>query len=911
MRFPSFVGCLVLSCASERPLVTPPQRGSPEALAPLPTLTSPKVRLPPGATPRSYRLSLTVLPGEERFSGETIVSVRVDRPLEVLWINATQLELTAKTLVTEHGVRPAEAVIVDEHFAALVPRCSVSERTCLLAPGEQDVTVGFSGALSKKDVDGLFQIKEGDDWYAFTSFEPIDARRAFPSFDEPQFKVPWTIALTVKQDQVALANTPQVKEEPLAGGRKRITFATSKPLPSYLVAFAVGPFEFVDAGAHGQKKTPIRIVTPKGKAREAQWAATSSGPILEQLEAYFGSPYPYEKLDQLSVPASMGAMENPGLVTYGHQLILSKPEVDTLWRQRGFASVCTHELAHQWFGDLVTMAWWDDLWLNEAFATWMTPRILETWQPTWAQDVAQVGRRHSALGSDALINARQIRQAITGNDDIANAFDGITYGKGASVIGMFESSVGREVFQKGVRAYLAKHAWKNATATDFLAAISEAAGRDVAPAFRTFLDQPGAPLITFTLQCGKGVPRLALSQRRELPVGSKGDPSKVWTVPVCVRWSEKGKPGRACTQLDAAEGTMELTGAKACPEWVLPNERYDGYYRASLKGPLSLVDVYKKGGAALTIPERVGLLGDVSALVRSGDLDAAKMLELAELTAKETDRHLFGFSLNFASVGGGDLLPEALRPKHEAFVRSLFSARLASMGWVPKPGEDEDLRLLRPQLLATLGWNGKDPAVLAKATELAQRWLTDRQAIHADVLDVTLSLAGEASDPALRTKALELAKGERDRAERGRLLSLLAETPDPAAVKEQLPLVLTDAFETREAMRFLWSAAGDFRTRAVALEFLQANWDGLLTRLPKDAGAGLVWMAGGVCTEAERDAARAFFEGRSTKYLGGPRTFELAMEGIDLCLAWRARHRPSLSTFFEKRKQPVPVGAPK
>jgi len=714
MRTPSLALCLLAGCAADRGNLAPTPKEA-VALQALPTLVSPKVRLPPGAAPLSYRLALTVIPGDETFSGETLATVRIDRPLEVLWINATQLQLTAKTLVTEHGVRPAQAVVVDEHFAALVPRCPVSERTCLIAPGMQEVSVGFSGSLSKKDVDGLFQIKEGDGWYAYTSFEPIDARRAFPSFDEPQFKVPWTLSLTVKADHVALANTPQVSEEKLPDGKKRVSFATSQPLPSYLVAFAVGTFDLVDAGVHGQKKTPIRIVTPKGKTAEAKWAAESSGPILEQLEAYFGTPYPYEKLDQLSVPASMGAMENPGLVTYGHQLILSKPEVDTLWRQRGFASVCTHELAHQWFGDLVTMAFWDDLWLNEAFATWMTPRILETWQPTWAQDVAQVGRRHSALGSDALVSARQIRQPIVSNDDIANAFDGITYGKGASVIGMFENSVGREVFQQGVRAYLAKHAWKNATAADFLSAISDAAGKDVAPAFRTFLDQPGAPVVSFKLQCGKGTPTLALSQRRELPVGSKGDSAKTWSVPICVRWSAKGTQGRACTQLDAPTGTLELTGAKACPDWVLPNDRYDGYYRASLQGPLGLVDVYKKGGKALSIPERVGLLGDVSALVRSGDVDAAKMLELAELTAKETDRHLFGFALNFASVGGGDLLPEALRLKHEAFIRSLFSARMANMGWAPKPGEDDDLRLLRPQLLATLGWQGKDPAVLAKA----------------------------------------------------------------------------------------------------------------------------------------------------------------------------------------------------
>jgi len=875
----------------------------------LPTLESPKVRLPAGVRPLSYRLALTIVPGTDRFSGEIVATVQIDRPLEVLWINATQLDVTATSLFTERGERSAQAIVVDDHFVALVPRCDVAEKgSCLVSTGRQDVRLTFSGPLSRKDVDALFQVKEGDDWYAYTSFEPIDARRAFPNFDEPQFKVPWTVSLTVKAGHSALANTPQVKEEALPDGMKRVTFAASKPLPSYLVAFAVGPFEFVDAGKHGRNQTPIRIVTPKGKAGEAKWAAESSGPILAQLEAYFGSPYPYEKLDQISIQANTGAMENPGLVTYGHQTILSKPEVDTPGRQRGFASVCTHELAHQWFGDLVTMAWWDDLWLNEAFATWMTPRILEKWQPTWAMDVAQVNRRHGALGSDAMVNARQIRQPIVSNDDIANAFDGITYGKGASVIGMFENWMGRETFQKGVRAYLEKHAWRNATAADFLESISVAAGKDVATPFRTFLDQPGGPTIDFALSCGKGTPTLTLTQRRSLPIGSKGDAAKVWQVPVCVRWSEKGKQARACTVLTEASGTLELSGAKSCPEWVLPNDRGDGYYRASLTGPLSLADVYRKAGTALSTPERIALLGDVSALVRSGDLDAAVMLELATLAAKETDRHVFGYALGFASIPGGDLLPEALRPKHEAFVRELFSKRLEAIGFDPKATDDEDLRLLRPQLIATLGRVGKDRTVLAKAREAAARWLDDRKAIHPDLLDVTLGLAGEAGDAAFHERVLAVARKETDRGDRGRLLGALAELPDATLVAKQLPLILTDAFETRESMRLLWGAAGDFRTRGLALDFARTHWDELIIRLPKDSGAGLVWLAGGVCTESEQANARSFFEGRSTRYLGGPRTFALAMENMELCVAFRARQRASMISFFEKRGAAKPIG---
>ncbi|MBL8924188.1 MAG: ERAP1-like C-terminal domain-containing protein [Myxococcaceae bacterium] len=887
---------LLCTCAT-------PKKDVPLPLIPLPQLTSPGVRLPPGARPTSYRLEVTLVPGQERFTGRITASVDVTRPLAALWLNARGLTVEKTSLRTEHGLRDADVVVVDDHFIALVPRCTVAQTTCLVSPGEQDVELAFSGPLSKQDTDGIFQVKEGDDWYAYTSFEPIDARRAFPHFDEPQFKVPWEVSLVVKEQHVALANTPERAVEKLPGGLKRVRFARSQPMSSYLVAFAAGPFELVDAGQHGQKKTPVRIVVPKGKAGEAAYAAATTGVVLSRLEAWFGTPYPFEKLDQLAVQANMGAMENPGLVTYGHQLLLSRPEVDNLTRQRGFASVCTHELAHQWFGDLVTMSWWDDLWLNEAFATWMTPRILEDWQPTWAMDVQQVQRRNGALGADALVNARQIRQPIASNDDIANAFDGITYGKGASVIGMFEAWVGRETFQKGVRAYLEKHAWKNATAADFLSALSAAAGKDVEAPFRTFLDQPGAPTIDFALSCPpKRPPVLALSQKRALPVGSTGDAARTWKLPVCVRYQVKGEQARACTLLEEGQGRLVLEGAKACPDWVLPNDRGDGYYRARLSGPMSLVDVYKKAGSKLTVPERVGVLGDVAALVRSGDLDLSVMLELAPLVAKESDRHLLGFALSFASSAGSDLLPEPIRPHHEAFVRSLFSARLDALGFEPKPGEDEDTRLFRPQVIGTLGWTGRDPKVLSTARALTERWLTDKKAIHPDVLDVVLALAGEASDEALHDKLLAAARQERDRAERGRLLGALAETSDRGQVEKHLPLVLTDAFEMREAMRFVWGAAGDYRTRDLALAFVQQHWDAIVPRLPQDGAASLVWLAGGVCTAPERDAARAFFDGRSTKYLGGPRSFALAMESVELCLAYRARHRPSAVAFFEKAR---------
>jgi alanyl aminopeptidase len=861
------------------------------APAPEPQLEAPKLRLPEGARPLSQAIELRVVPGDDTFSGSVTLEVELTRPLEVLWLNATELTPGAATI----GGAPAKAKVVGEHHLALLPSKP-------LQPGKTVVKLEYTGPLSKKNTAGLFQLREGDVAYAYTHFEPLDARRAFPCFDEPSFKIPWAVTLRHKVDHLAFANTPIASAADEAG--MRVTrFQPTQPLPSYLVALAVGPFDVVDGGRWGKNKVPLKLITPKGKGPDARYAVEVTGPILEQLEAYFGIPYPYEKLDSISLPVNTGAMENPGLVTYGHQLMLSRVAEDTPGRQRSYASVCAHELAHQWFGDLVTMAWWDDLWLNEAFATWMTTKVIAAWKPKWDADVSAVQRRSGALGNDGLANARRVRQPIEANDDIVNAFDGITYGKGASVISMFESWVTPEAFQKGVKRYLEQHAHRNATAADFLAAISAEAGRDVATPFNTFLDQPGAPRVAMELTCAKGSkPKLQLAQRRQLPVGSTADAKKTWSVPVCVRYSVKGKQERACTLLTGETGELALESARACPDWVLPNDKMQGHYRASLSGAADLPSLLTKARKELSVGERVGVLGDMRALVGSGDLDLSAALTTVPLIAGEENRHLVNGAMGLAWSLNDVVVPEALRPKAEAFIRHHFAGRAKKLGMQVGVNDDEDTRLLRPDLLDLVASDGKDPGLRKQALELAAMWLADRRSVHADLVDTVLIIAADTGDPALHGALLDAVKVEKDRADRNRMLTALSQFREAALVKAQLPLALGAELDPRESMRLVWGAAGDFRTRDLAVEFVEKNWDALVARLPKDSGAGLVFVAGGYCDEKPRDAARAFFDGRSTKYLGGPRNFAIAFEGIDLCMAYRARQRPVVSAFLEKWK---------
>ncbi|MFL5343677.1 MAG: M1 family metallopeptidase, partial [Hyalangium sp.] len=507
----------------------PPAQASAPAAAPATPPTPPQLRLPTTIRPTGYSVELTVDPNASTFQGVADISLQVAQPTSVLWLNAHELTVKQATLTQAGAPLALTPVPGNENFLGF----TLSRP---LAQGPASLHITYEAIASTKEIEGAFRAQERGDWYVFTEFEPMGARRAFPCFDEPSFKVPWQLTFHVPAGNIAVTNTPLLAEEPQADGSRTFRFARTQPLPSYLIAFGVGPLEFVQAAPSGRNKVPTRIITPKGRAAEAAYAAKMTPEIISRLESYFDMPYPYEKVDILAGPLMSGAMENPGLVTFNSESILAKESEDTLAHQRNFTETQVHELGHQWFGDLVTMAWWDDLWLNESFATWITPRIIESWKPTWDAPAQRVQERSYALGSDSLATARRVHQPIENAGDILSAFDGITYGKGSAVLAMAEGWLGQDVFRRGIQRYLRAHAGGNATTQDFLDALSAEAGKDVGRVLGTFLDQGGAPLVSATVGCSGPVPKVVLSQRRYLPVGSQGEAARIWRVPLCVRY---------------------------------------------------------------------------------------------------------------------------------------------------------------------------------------------------------------------------------------------------------------------------------------------------------------------------------------------------------------------------------------
>lgn len=912
LRWMSLVLALCVACPGpkEKPTapVKPPESQASTASAKEPTkpgkeaVAPPSFRLPGGAAPLRYDATLSLTPGEEVFRGSIAITLAMPELQSVLWLNASRLTVERASLVRKGNAyderEPIQAKIIDggEDFVGF-------DFGRPLSTAEATLTVEYTGTVSKQDMGGVFQQEEGGAWYIYTQFEAADARRAFPCFDEPGFKVPWRVTLDIPAEQQGFSNGRQL-EERVENGRKRLTFAETPAIPSYLVAFAAGPFEVVEAKSAPGVKAPVRIITPRGKSSWAGYAAKYSAPVLRELELYFGSEYPFEKLDQIAIPNFFGAMEHPGLVTYSSRILLAEPGQESIQFERAFLYTCAHELAHQWFGNLVTMAWWDDTWLNESFAEWAMGRAVETLRPDWAEAVRQTSDRNNVMGLDSLTSARAVRQPVTDKDGIANAFDGITYSKGEAVLVMLERHLGEAAFQRGVRRYMTAHARRNATAADFFAALSAEAGGDVAPIFQDFVDHPGVPLVTGTLSCPAGeAPALSLRQTRYLPLGASA-PAQTWRLPVCVRFGDKKSSGRACTLLTGETGTLALSEAKGCPTWVLLNEDSAGYYYASYT-PEALRALFTDGKKALRPAERLGLVNDLQAATASAVLPLGDALALLpSLLADKSPQTTRGAVSLVSGVSG--LVPDELLPVYEAWIRTLFGGEAKRLGLLPKAKEDDEAKLTRQAVLRLVGDKGNDAALGKEARRLAEKWQKDRRAVPAESVDLVLSLAARHGDRALYDAFLADAKTTKERRDREQLLSALGNFRDPALVQESFGLVLGGEFLPVDAMSVLWGAQSTPALARLAYDYVTQNFDALVAKLPQDSlfqyGAILVYFGGGLCEEGSRREVESFFGSRVPSYVGGAQNLAQVLEGIDLCLAFRGAQRASVEGFLRGLK---------
>ena len=859
----------------------------PATLSAADDLQPPQFRLPSYAAPVHYSVDLSVAPDQDTFQGTVDIDLTLKQPTPVLWLNAEKITVKEATLTV--GGQSVTAKVLPQPkdlmgFAFDHP----------VAPGAAKLHVVYQGEISRKDMQGIFQVKDGDQWYIYSQFENIGARRAFPCFDEPGYKVPWQVTLHVPKDDGAYSNTPPLADTTGADGTKTVKFAETKPLPSYLVAIAVGPMEIVDAGHAGARNTAIRIIVPRGHTAEAQFVASTTPDIVNLLEKYFGIPYPYEKLDEVAIPLAGYAMEHPGLVTYGSGFFLMKSDQAPLSLKRGVTSVIAHELAHQWFGDLVTTAWWDDIWLNEGFASWMANKIVNQYHPEWKMNIGELNSYQHAMDTDALVSSRKVRQPILSDDDIANAFDGITYDKGSALLNMFEMYMGPDKFQAGVRSYLKKYSWGNATSADFLNSI---AGADpaIAKAFSTFLDQPGVPLITAKLSCASG-PEMQLSQQRFLPRGSQGSSEQLWNVPVCVKYPSGSADDRQCMLMTSKTATMKLK-AKSCPAWTYDNAGQSGYYRVLYDG--DMLTSLLKDEKTLSVPEHVGLIGDLAAL-SNGYIPLGQALALVPKFTSDPSRQVITKTLSIAGGLEDHLVPDDLKPNYHRYLSDLYKPRAQQLGWQNKPTDDDDARLLRPTLMNVMANQAEDPEFIEQAKKLASAWFDDHKAVDRNMLDVVMTTAAAHGDRAFFDRLRDAARKATDEETQRTLLNALGSFRDPEIAKLALSTITGNDFDIRVSVFMLFSASAWPGTRDIAYDFVKQNWDTLVSKLPNNYGSFLPFVARRYCDEQHRADAEAFFKERVTKTEGGPRNLQQALEAISLCAANKNANQESVAEFLKK-----------
>jgi len=849
--------------------------------------TPPTIRLPATAVPLRQSVDLTIIPDQDHYTGAVAIQLDLRERTSVLWLNAKQIDVQAASIEPSGraaggaaGARVAASRIAESSGELLGLRLASP-----VGPGPALLRIDYRGTLVDDDYIGLFRERAGGEAYVFSQFEIGDARRAFPCFDEPAYKIPWDVTLHVRAGHVALASSPVARETPGPGpDMKTVEFRPTQPLPSYLVAFAVGPFDLIDAGKGGERRVPLGIAVPRGRAGEARAARRTIPAVLAQLEGYFAMPYPYEKLDSVAVPQFFGAMENAAHITYGADILLAPPAVErTPDFQRRHRSTITHEIAHQWFGDLVTPAWWDDMWLNESFATWLEAKLT---RPT-RNDAASsddVGDREGAMQTDALPGTRAIHQPVEHRDDFLFLFDPINYGKGAAVIAMFERWVGADRFRAGVRAYLRQHAGGTATTADFLAALDAAApGRDVAAAFRTFLDQPGVPLVSMELRCAPGR-RPTLALRQEPFGGGPRASARRWRIPICVGYGG-ARARHQCTLLDQAGAELELGGA-SCPTWVSGNAGVTGYYRVAYGG--DLLARILSGRAPATSEERSSALDDAVAQADAGRLPYGVLIAALPALARSRD---FSILRRVVDLVGDmeDLVPADRRDAYAALVRSLFGARARAMSWRPRAGEPVGARLLRPDLLELVTVQGRDPALIAGAERLARAYLRDPSTLPPDlaapVLAATAATRGSAE---LHGAYVASLRREQLAERRAPLITGLAHFRDPALVARTVELAASPEIRFAEVDDLLAGGRADPSLAGAVHAETVKRIAALARKLGPDRRIFLLRTGASLCSDAERDRADRFF----AEHLGRAPGIEVARsnmrEQIDRCTARRA-----------------------
>jgi puromycin-sensitive aminopeptidase len=845
-------------------------------------------RLPLDVRPTRYRANVHVDMAADRFEGTLLIDLELDRPRAEIHLHGVGLEVvSAKALVPGRAVRGDARADAESETLTL----SFGE---ILAAGAKTIEIIYKGAFSP-GLRGLYRAGT----VAVTQFEAADARRLFPCFDEPAFKATWDFTLSgVPANAVALANGVVVSDEPGPNGRT-VTFKTTPPISSYLVATVVGPL--VASQPAKARGIDIRTWAVPEKKHLTAFAQRCAAAVLPLLEDYFGLPYPFDKLDQVGVPDfEAGAMENAGCITFREVALLLDEATAPLAVQKRVAEVITHELAHQWFGNLVTMVWWDDLWLNEAFATWMAYKIVDAWRPEWRIWMDFEGGKGAAMLLDSLQAAHAIRAEVHNAEEAGESFDAITYEKGGAVLRMIEGFLGEERFRDGIRLYMRRHREKNATADDLWGALAEASGQPIVELANGWIRQVGYPVVSLRHDAAAGTVTLAQARFFADPDAREAAGATRWLVPLVLRFRDGQGIKEQRVLLDGAEGTVKLE-AQGPVSWCIGNADARGFYRVAYDGP-ALARLLPAIGA-LRPSERLAIVSDQWALVRAGVVPIQAFLDLVEGLAGEEDHVVLDDLVGRLATLEHRHLDDADRPRFAAFVQRLYAQRAAKLGWgtATGAGESDEARLQRAALLRALVLLARDPAGIAEAARRLPP-PTGPSGVDPNLLDIVVTAAARAADRTGFEELRRRSREETDPAAKRRYLHALARVEAPELVGPAVELSLQADVPMQDFTSYLGVLLSNRATRELAWSLIRDRFGEV--RAKADSPMLLRRLVEGLAALPERrhlQEITAFLEAHPID--GAKQATAQTLERLRMDVALRERLLPAVAAWL-RAKQP-------
>ncbi|MEZ6001773.1 M1 family aminopeptidase [Hyphomonas sp.] len=842
------------------------------------------------AQPKAYRVDMTVDPRETTFSGHVQIDVNLMTSAAGIWMHGADLDVSSVQVTAGGETRPASWTEVDPTGVVWVGfpnRVHAGHITLAF-----DYTAAFDVNLA-----GLFRVDEKGEAYALAKSESIQARRFLPSFDEPGFKAPFDITLTVPDDMLAIGNTPIASRVPARPGYDRVTFLRTRPLSTYLLSVAVGNFEKVSAGtipvnAWRDWPIPLSGYARAGKGDELEAILSYTPAVVEFFEEALEQPYPYEKLDIIAAPQwPSGATELAAAITYRESVILANDKAGAGFL-RSMKGIHAHELSHMWFGDLVTPPWWDDLWLKEGIASWAEPAVLGFLEPDGGHNIQAVVDAIAAMELDSLSSARAVAQPITENADIRNAYDSITYNKGQAVLSMVDAWFGPDQFRPALGRYIAEYADKAADSEQFFRAIGHTTGNpDIGRSLKSFVTQNGVPLLETELQCTSSGAKVVLQQSRYRPLGSDADPDRRWVIPVCVSWREGGETGRSCTLMKARRQVLPLNGAH-CPDAYHPNANGTGYYRFNMAAA-----GWDKLIAALpemTATEALTAIDSGEADLAAGEMDAATLRRLLAAGAQHDDAAVASAVLNVYS----DLMDRLEGADAAGLVADAEVASDRLRVRMMAGDKDAELSANLTKFDATIL---KREDVRAELAAEMDQWLSDPDAdvnlssdLYASGLLVLLDEGGQAAyDRVLK------AYDEIDDPAFGQSVALaLGNVTDPDQAARTRGLIASAELGPRETYTMALLQMRAPETRDAMWAFLEANFPAFVKAIPTQWQRRTPRLAAYFCDTDGLDALNALFEEYGDLAEGHARELSLAQEKINLCMAQKAATQADLEAAF-------------